>query len=205
MKIPVKIPEKIPVKDTKSDLPEDSEKQLPETAVAVEDNDASTFPNHGDPVAFIPDAAEEAKKELLYLRAEFDNYRKRMARDQEAAVRFANERLVKDLLSTLDLFDRALAHSAALKGESSPAVKTFVEGIELTSRELSQTLVRFGIEFTGAVGEVFDPSKHEAISEQESNDVESGTIIAVLARGCFFQGRLIQPAKVVVSKKNVVQ
>lgn len=166
----------------------------PSEAEAESDSNRSTAP--------AVDLVDVAQKELLYLRAEFENYRKRMARDQESALKFANERLVRELVPILDLFDRAMAHSDSAKNGASLATKTFIEGVELTGRELLQTLTRFGVEVFGAPGDSFDPAKHEAISEQETEEIAPGKIVHVLNKGCVFQGRLLHPAKVVVSKKR---
>ncbi|MBI1860285.1 MAG: nucleotide exchange factor GrpE [Deltaproteobacteria bacterium] len=174
------------------ELKNNSESELVEEAAPLSDEEGSAVAAE--------DAGESAKKELLYMRAEFDNYRKRMIRDQEQMVRFANEKLIRELLTIVDLFDRALEHAEKVKGEGTPSVKTFVDGIEMTSRELGQLLIRFGVEFVGSIGDRFDPAKHEAISEVLGG--EPGKVVAVLNRGCNLNGRLLRPAKVVVSKQN---
>jgi len=146
-----------------------------------------------------------AQDQVLYLKAEFDNYRKRMIRDQEQAIRFANENLIRDLLSIVDLMDRGIAHGKPLTKKDAVSVgelTAFLSGMEMTQRELSQLLTRFGVEFIGTVGEKFDPNRHEAISELESTEDKRGTVVNVLQKGCLLHGRLISPAKVVVAKSN---
>lgn len=173
--------------------PENGE-NLPEAVEATEETAEKSSPS-------AEDAAAEAKKELLYLKAEFENYRKRIQRDQEAAVRFANERLIKDLLPTIDLFEKALEHASQIKADTTPSVKMLVEGIEMSHRELTHTLQKFGVEFIGKLEEPFDPVRHEAISEVESDKLP-GLVVAVLNRGCLLHARLVQPARVAVSKKK---
>ncbi len=149
-----------------------------------------------------PDPTEALRSELLYQRAEFDNYRKRMLRDQETAIRFANEKLIQELSGVVYHFERALSHSAALKAKATPDVVNFVSGIELTHRELIQLLEKFGVEFTGTVGETFDPQKHEALSQLDAPDESVGKILEVVQRGCMLSGRLLKPAKVIVGRNG---
>jgi molecular chaperone GrpE len=142
---------------------------------------------------------DKARSDLLYLRAEFENYRKRMQRDQEQSVRFANEKFIRDLLPTVDLLDRALKHAEKLSPDQSSSLKSFVDGIGLTNQQLGQTLERFGVELIGIAGEKFDPQRHEAISKAESAGDNIGMVVEVLHRGCLLHGRLLEPAKVVVA------
>lgn len=146
-------------------------------------------------------SAESLKNEILYLRAEFDNFKKRMARDQEAAIRYANERLIAELVPLLSLFDKAMACAGQIK-EKSENLSHFVTGIEMTQKEFINVLGRFGVEFIGSVGENFDPLRHEAISQQEVDDKLVGKVVTVLEKGCTLHGRLLIPARVVVGKNS---
>lgn len=146
------------------------------------------------------EAAQKAEQEILYMRAEFENVRKRMIRDQETAIKMANKNLITDLLTVVDLFDHAISHSHQLKAKGDSEVTTFVKGIEMTRSELTQLMARFGVELIGEVGETFDPNKHEAISELESKDQPANTISSVVQKGCMLHGRLLKPARVVVVK-----
>lgn len=158
------------------------------------------------PVASLDEARkarEEAQKEILYLRAEFENTRKRMQRDQETAIKFANEKFMSELLNVTDMLDRALSFSGPLKArEADKEAKDFVSGIEILQKELNQLLGRFGVEFIGAPGEKFDPLRHEAISQRESSEAEPDTVLEVLQKGSLLNGRLLKPAKVVVAVKK---
>jgi len=140
---------------------------------------------------------QELTSELLYLRAEFDNYRKRILREQENSIRYANEKLVRELLPVVDLFDRAMQSAATLKGDAT----AFVTGLELTQKELLHTLGRNGVEFVGTKNEAFDPQRHEAITEMETDiPDEVGKVVQVAQKGCVLSGRLLKPAQVVVGK-----
>lgn len=147
------------------------------------------------------DLSEKLQKELLYLKAEFDNYRKRMIKDQDQAIRSANRSFVTELLTIVDFFDRALKHSSPLKKDSNSEVGSFISGIEMTRHELNQMLSRFGVELLGNVGEAFDPNKHEAISQVEVEDDRADKVVEVFEKGGTLNGKILKPARVVVGKK----
>ena len=174
------------------------DKQDPENETPAIDADAGQSGS-------VAESQTDFKKELLYVRAEFENYKKRMLRDQEQAVRFANEKFVKELMGIVDQFDRALEHAATIRQDAAESVRTLIGGVEMTSRELGQMLGRLGVEMIGVKGEGFDPSRHEAISQQEASGVGDGVVLAVLHRGCLLHGRLLQPAKVIVSREKKLE
>ncbi len=160
----------------------------------------------GEATSGATDKETQIANELLYLRAEFDNYRKRILREQDTAIRFANERLIREMIPVVALFDRANQNADSIKpkleGNSlQKEVFSFMVGVEMTHKELLQTLQKNGVEFVGAKGEAFDPQRHEAISEIETgNSTEVGTVMEVAQRGCLFSGRLLMPAQVVVGR-----
>ena len=142
---------------------------------------------------------ETAKKEqdlLLRTRAEIDNIRRRTEQDIEKAHKFALEKFSKDILNTIDNLERALATPANTEDES---VKALFDGVQLTLKELLSTVARFGVEPIGAVGELFNPDLHQAISMQLAEGVESNHITAVLQKGYILNGRVIRPAMVMVA------
>ena len=142
---------------------------------------------------------ETAKKEqdlLLRTRAEIDNIRRRTEQDIEKAHKFALEKFSKDILNTIDNLERALATPANTEDKS---VKALFDGVQLTLKELLSTVARFGVEPVGAVGEIFNPDLHQAISMQPAEGVESNHITAVLQKGYILNGRVIRPAMVMVA------
>lgn len=142
---------------------------------------------------------ETAKKEqdlLLRTRAEIDNIRRRTEQDIEKAHKFALEKFSKDILNTIDNLERALATPANTEDES---VKALFDGVQLTLKELLSTVARFGVEPVGAVGEIFNPDLHQAISMQPAEGIESNHITAVLQKGYILNGRVIRPAMVMVA------
>jgi molecular chaperone GrpE len=131
---------------------------------------------------------------------EFENFKRRILREQDQAIRFANEKLLIELISILDLFDLALKSAENLKAKSDPEVNTFITGVEMTQRELLLFLQRFGVEFLPTEGVKFEPTLHEAIGEKEGDEENVGKVLQTVQRGCKLQGRLLKPARVIVGK-----
>jgi molecular chaperone GrpE len=145
-------------------------------------------------------ARDEAGRNLeTYLRvaADLENIKKRHLRDREETRKFSNEALIKSLLAVIDNLEQALVHS---EGDSD-TVACVTEGVQLTLKGLMDILTKEGLVRVTSVGEPFDPNFHEAVSEMEDESVEPGTIIHELQSGYLLNGRLIRPAKVVVSRK----
>jgi molecular chaperone GrpE len=124
--------------------------------------------------------------------ADFENYRKRVARDASAAEIRGLTRLARELLPALDNLDRALAASADADG-------ALVEGLRLVQRELLGALERTGIESYGVAGEQFDPGLHEAVAQQPFEGRERGGIVEVYQSGYRLGGGVIRPARVLVA------
>lgn len=140
----------------------------------------------------------EAKKNYdLYLRqvAELENFKKRVAREKEEAIRYGNEALVKDLLPVLDNLERAVEH-AELGGNGKP----LLAGIELVLKGFLEVLEKHGVTQISAKGEPFNPQKHEAFAQVESTDHEPNTVVEELHKGYFMADRLLRPSLVSVAK-----
>ncbi|MBW2092157.1 MAG: nucleotide exchange factor GrpE [Deltaproteobacteria bacterium] len=143
----------------------------------------------------------EAKKyQDLYLRAtaEQENLKKRLGREKDETIKFANESLIKELLPIVDNLERAINH-AENKGENQEGM---LEGIRMTYQSFMDILKKFGIQPIAAMGEKFNPQFHEAVMQEEDPDSEDGTVIREIQRGYFLKDRLIRPAMVVVSKRT---
>jgi molecular chaperone GrpE len=143
-------------------------------------------------VAALEAERDERLDDLKRLAADFENYRKRVARDQESLVARAHERLVKELLPVLDDLERALA--AAEEHEEAK----LEEGVQLVHRELAAALEREGLAEIETNGH-FDPHVHEALLSQPSGDQAEGTIIEVVQKGYKLGDRVVRPARVVVA------
>ena len=138
------------------------------------------------------DAAAEVDDRLLRLAADFENYKKRAARERAEYVALANERLVKELLPILDDLERAL--NAAEEHEEA----RLEEGVRLVHRSLAQLLTREGVKEIETEGQ-FDPHVHEALLSQPS-EAEEGSVIDVIQKGYKLGDRVIRPARVIVSE-----
>ena len=127
--------------------------------------------------------------------AESENFRKRANRERDEAIRFANEALVKDLLPVIDNLERAVAH-AKDGGNGKP----LVEGVEMVLRGFFDTLAKHGVVPIAAVGQRFDPEKHEAMAQIESGTYEPDTVVEEYHKGYLLRDRLLRPALVSVAK-----
>jgi molecular chaperone GrpE len=127
--------------------------------------------------------------------ADLDNYRKRMAREKDDAIRYANASFLERLIPILDNFELGL--QAAKAGGSQSAV---YDGMTMVFKQLQEFLASCGVETIDATGEHFDPNLHEAIAQEENSEVEDGVVIRQLRKGYRLKDRLIRPANVVVSK-----
>jgi molecular chaperone GrpE len=141
-----------------------------------------------------PEAAEPLQHQLLRLQADFDNYRKRMAREKKDWIAFASEKLVLELLPVLDHFELGLADSAK---NGAPAA--FVEGFQLVYNQLRAAIEKAGVEAVEAEGQPFDPNLHEAITHMPSADVPEEHVVAQTRRGYKIGDKLVRAAQVVVS------
>jgi len=140
--------------------------------------------------------AEENWDRFVRLTADFDNYKKRAARERQEAVSFANESLLVKLLPILDAFEMALAASTA-----DAAAQSLQAGIVMVSNQLKSALAEAGLEEIDANGKRFDPNLHEAVSQQETREVPEGHVVRQIRKGFRFRNRLIRPAGVIVAKK----
>ena len=157
----------------------------------------------GEPAASLADELAEARREAqrnldraLRAQAEAENVRRRMTRDVENAHKFALERFVSELLPVKDSLELGLAAAA----EEGAGAARIAEGVELTLRMLEQAMEKFGVRTVEPAGEPFDPEFHQAITMQESDTEEPGTVLNVVQKGCLLNERLVRPAMVIVAK-----
>jgi len=129
--------------------------------------------------------------------ADFENYRKRMAREAAAARDRGVKEVVEQLLPALDNFERALA---AAEAEEADEEHTLTRGIRLVQQELVAALQRVGIEPFSPQGEPFDPNEHEAMLQQPADGAEPGTVLEVYQQGYRINGAVLRPARVVVAQ-----
>jgi molecular chaperone GrpE len=165
---------------------------------ADEEGDAPAPEAAPDEVAELKAQAAKAAEywdRFLRLTADFDNYKKRAARERQEAVSFANENLLAKLLPVMDAFEMALAAPT-----SDPAAKSLQAGIVMIANQLKSALAEAGLEEIDASGKPFDPNLHEAVSQQETADAPEGEVIRQTRKGYKFRQRLMRPAGVIVAK-----
>lgn len=137
---------------------------------------------------------EELQEQLLRLRADFENFRKRASKEKADTIQFGNEALLRDLLPVIDNIERVL--SASLREQD---WKGLQEGIRLVLSEMRKTLSQRGLEAIEAVGAPFDPTLHEAIQRVETAEATAATVVEECQKGYLYRGRLLRPSLVVVA------
>ncbi len=147
-------------------------------------------------------AAKSAEHWDKFLRvsADFENYKKRAARERQDASKFANESLLQKLIPVLDNFEAALA--AAGSGQTASA-QSLATGITMIHQQLKSALADAGLEEIDATSKPFDPNFHEAISQEAAPGVPEGQVVRQLRRGYKLRERLLRPAGVIVAKQPV--
>lgn len=137
----------------------------------------------------------ESEDRLLRMAAEFENMKKRLMRERETSLKYAEESLIKELLPSIDNLERAIE-----QGRSSGEINTLIEGVDMTCKGLFATLEKIGLKPVDGVGTTFDPNFHEALAMEKSDEYPSNTIMHEYQKGYLLKDRLIRAAKVVVSR-----
>ncbi len=178
--------------EEKKSLPEMTalEKRLAEKAALEPEEETSCGPGNLNEAQ---QQIDELNERVVRLTADYDNYRKRAQRDKIEARQFANQGILEKLLPVLDNFEMAII---AVK-DADPSVR---DGVQMIYDQLLSVLKAEGVEPVDAVGKQFDPNLHEAISQEESDEVEEGEVISQIQRGFILNDRLVRPARVVVAK-----
>jgi molecular chaperone GrpE len=138
--------------------------------------------------------AEENYQKYLRAQADFDNYRRRTQKEKEDQAKYASLSVIEQLLPALDNFERALTASKGTQDAESLS-----KGVEMVFRQMEQVLGAEGLEVIPTVGESFDPTVHQAVMQEESDEFESGTVIEELQKGYKLKDKVIRPAMVKVS------
>lgn len=149
-----------------------------------------------DELAKAQQEAADARDSYLRLKAEWDNFRKRTAAERESEKVRASEKLVKDLIPVIDDLERAIEH-AKQTGEGG----SLTEGVEAITTKFLQILAKSKVEQIEAVGEPFDPNKHQAVGTQPDDSVPEETVLTVYQKGYQMGDRVLRPAMVVTSTK----
>jgi len=169
--------------------------QLAETVPGEELTDEELYALCQDRIC--PDCPQmhEAKNEKLRALADAENYKRRMTKEKDDHVKFASEKVLEDIVPIIDTLELALQHGRNVEG-----CQDVVQGVEMTHKLFLDTLQKHGLEQLGSTGEEFDPAIHEALAEEERADMDKGMVCQIMQRGYRLKGRLLRPAKVMVSK-----
>jgi molecular chaperone GrpE len=169
-------------------------------------------PTQVTPAALSPEQVEDLKTRaakadenwdrLLRTTADFDNFKKRAAREKTESAQYANFSLLQKLLPVLDNFEMALtAAKSATTAAGDEQLASLQSGVRMIQQQLRQALLEAGLEEVDAAGKPFDPNLHEAVSHQESAEVPAEHVLQQLRKGYKFRDRLLRPATVVVAKQ----
>lgn len=197
---------KIKINTDSDAVPPDSETQditnKNEETTAADTGDTDDVAT-GDPVKELQEKLaakdEEAREnydKFLRVSADFDNYKKRSARELEDFRKFANQSLLKEMLSVVDNLELAI-HSA---DENNAGESSLREGLDLTHREIMRVFEKFHVTPIESEGKAFDPTYHEAVMQEETDEFPENTVITEMQKGYLIHDRLLRPAMVVVAK-----
>jgi molecular chaperone GrpE len=150
-----------------------------------------------DAVVALQAEAEKFRNDFLYLRAEFENYKRNAIKERSELIRYAGERLAKDIIGVVDNFERALG--LAVTPET---VDNYVKGVQMTAQELKAVLEKHGIKSVPSDNVPFDPTIHEAIGSEPSTEVKEGHVLRVFEKPYRFHDKLLRAGRVVIAKKQ---
>src|ERR1035437_5352743 len=183
-------------------------RKKPMSKTENENPPAETAANPVEIVALSPGQIEELKtraakadenwERLLRTTADFDNFKKRAAREKIEAAQYASASLLQKLLPVLDNFEMALTAAQTAQGDKLASLQS---GVAMIQQQLKSALAETGLEEIDAAGKPFDPAFHEAVSQQESADVPEDHVLQQLRKGYKFKDRLLRAATVIVAKK----
>jgi molecular chaperone GrpE len=142
--------------------------------------------------------ARENYDRLLRVSAEFENYKKRTSRELEEFRKFANQSLIKELLSVVDNLELAMNSTNGHEAID----QRLLQGLEMTHKEILKVFEKFNVNPIVAKGEVFDPTFHEAVMQEETDEYEANTVVNELQKGYLIHNRLLRPSMVVVARSK---
>ncbi|CAG9612725.1 Protein GrpE [Bacillus rhizoplanae] len=137
----------------------------------------------------------ETEGRMLRLQADFENYKRRVQLDKQAAEKYRSQSLVSDILPALDNFERAMQVEA-----NDEQMKSLLQGMEMVYRQLLEALTKEGVEAIEAVGKQFDPHEHQAVMQVEDSEFESNAVVEEFQKGYKLKDRVIRPSMVKVNQ-----
>jgi molecular chaperone GrpE len=177
---------------------QDKQQDFPTEAEEIASIEAQAAQDSGDDSAELRRQIEALTADLQRERAEFTNFRKRAVQEKAQQAAQSSARLLTDLLPALDAFDQFFA-AYLPKAEADAGIKAIVDGVQLVHKQITRVFIESGVEELNPVGMEFDPNQMEALSLIEA-DVDKETVSQVFQKGYRIEGRVIRPARVVVTK-----
>ena len=165
------------------------------TAAEVEDEAVITA--NKDLEAELEDVRQqlaESQDKMLRMAADFDNTKKRLERERESILKYAEENILKELLASLDNLERAME-----QGRETDNIASLLDGVEMTWKGLLAMLEKIGLEPISSIGETFDPNFHEAVAMEADSTMPENQVLKEFQKGYMYKDRLIRAAKVIVS------
>ena len=175
-------------------LEKEEEENVEEEEVKEEVKELTPLEKLQEEVRLKDEELLKQKDTFLREKAELENFKKRLTKEKEDFVQFANERLLKELLQIEDNLERAMAAPNA-------TLESLKEGVEMIQKQFKDFLKNQKVEAIEALGKPFDPNLHEVLNQQESEEHEENTVIEEYSKGFTLNGRILRSAKVVISKK----
>jgi molecular chaperone GrpE len=187
-------------------ISEEAEKQNQNFMANVETSDQETGSPNSNPgkdqtadanarLAEMQAELNKYKDAALRAAADLDNYRKRVSRERDESIKYANAGFLERLIPVLDNFELGLQAA-----RNAPEAAAIVDGLSMVYKQLHDFLANTGVETIDALGQTFDPNLHEALAQEESQEVPEGKVLRQIRRGYRLRDRLLRPANVVVSK-----
>ena len=187
--------------DIKNDESKSSEGKIPDKS----ESENETVVNAADPLKELEEKLKNAELEakqtydrFLRVSAEFDNYKKRSAREMSEFRKYANESLISEMLTVVDNIERAISTSSS----DDQANSCIIEGVSLTLKEILRVFDNFGVKPIESLCKAFDPNFHQAVMQEESEEHPDNTVMVELQKGYMIHDRLLRPSMVVVSKSK---
>jgi molecular chaperone GrpE len=184
------------------EIPE-KQSNLEKNQKTPQENNANSEETLSDPIKTLETRIEELEKEVeanydrfIRVTADFENYKKRIAREMSDLRKFANENILKDMLSAVDNLERAIESGSKQDSEK----QTLLEGVEITLKDLFRIFEKYGVKDFKSEGEPFNPVFHQAMMQEQTNDYPDNTVLNELQKGYTIHERLLRPAMVVVAK-----
>jgi molecular chaperone GrpE len=162
---------------------------------AEESQEAANF-DVSTEIKKLQEQSEKFKNDYLYLRAEFENYKRNAIKERSDLIKYGAERVINEVLNVADNFERALQTKVTAENLS-----TYIQGVEMTERELKSVLQRNGVSEVSSQGAPFDPNIMEALSSEPTAEVPPGHVFRVFKKAYKLHDKVIRPAQVVVAKK----